>query len=98
LPGVGELNYSKGRSNHRTGSVAPKKSRGLSGPLTRMFHATGCGGLIGSTPRQTVRANDGYPQSAVGRRLPVGSDVVRRLTDLCGAGFPPFRLCEPADP
>jgi hypothetical protein len=25
LPGVGELNDSKGRSNHRTGSVAPKK-------------------------------------------------------------------------
>ena len=42
LPGVGELNYSKGRSNYRTGSVAPKKSRRLNGPLTRMFHATGC--------------------------------------------------------
>ena len=42
LPGVGELNYSKGRSNHRTGSVAPKKCRRLNGPLTPMFHATGC--------------------------------------------------------
>jgi hypothetical protein len=42
LPGVGESNYSKGRSNHRTGSVAPKKSRRLNGPLTRMFHATDC--------------------------------------------------------
>ena len=42
LPGVGELHYSKGRSNYGTGSVAPKKSRRLNGPLTRMFHSTGC--------------------------------------------------------
>ncbi|MDT5093122.1 MAG: hypothetical protein QOH60_2485 [Mycobacterium sp.] len=40
----------------------------------------GCGGLIGSTPGQTVRANVGYQQCALGRHFPrrLGRDVIRR--------------------
>jgi hypothetical protein len=97
-----ELQQRSVESPHRFGGAEEKSTpqRAANPDVSCDRLLAGCGGLIGSTPRQTVRANDGYQQYAVGRHLPrrLRRDVVRRLTDLCGAAFPPFRLCEPADP
>ncbi|MDT5015574.1 MAG: hypothetical protein QOD39_1734 [Mycobacterium sp.] len=71
-----------------------------------MSHSTGCllAAAAGALPLPAKGSAQRWnQQSAVGRHHPVGSDVTSfdvgpRLAAVCGAGFPRFRLCEPADP
>ena len=77
-----ELQQSSVESPHRFGGAEEKSTpqRAANPDVSCDRLLVGCGGPIGSTPRQTVRANDGYQQYAVGRHLPrrLRRDVIRR--------------------
>src|ERR1700682_1731998 len=77
-----ELQQRSVQSPHRFGGAEEKSTpqRAAHPDVSCDRLLVGCGGPIGSTPRQPVRANDGYQQYAVGRHLRrrLRRDVVRR--------------------